>query len=62
MGEQGLLSKLMPVLFPSIQFNKKIYIDRYFRDVTKPYILSQYERNTINRVNNDVGERVILPK
>ncbi|CAD8043445.1 unnamed protein product [Paramecium primaurelia] len=53
--EQGLIKILLPAIFPQIQFNKKIYIPRYFRCISSEYILNQYKRSTINKINNDCG-------
>ncbi|CAD8052530.1 unnamed protein product [Paramecium sonneborni] len=53
--EQGLIKMLLPAIFPSIQFNQKIYIPRYFRSISSEYILKQYKKSTINKINNDCG-------
>lgn len=38
MGEEGLMKALMPILFESITFNKKIYIPKLFVGITPEYI------------------------
>lgn len=37
--ETGIIKKFLPAIFPSISFNKKIYIPKLFRKITKEYIL-----------------------
>ena len=41
--ETGIIKKFLPAIFPSISFNKKIYIPKLFRQITKEYILEQYK-------------------
>ncbi|CAK79677.1 unnamed protein product (macronuclear) [Paramecium tetraurelia] len=53
--ETGIIKKFLPAIFPSISFNKKIYIPKFFRKINKEYILEQYKQGTINKINNDCG-------
>ncbi|CAD8149587.1 unnamed protein product [Paramecium octaurelia] len=53
--ETGIIKKFLPAIFPSISFNKKIYIPKLFRKITKEYIFDQYNKGTINKINNDCG-------
>lgn len=38
MGEKGLMSKLLPVMFKSIAYKQNIYIQRYFKSIDFDYI------------------------
>lgn len=38
MGEKGLMSKLLPVMFKSIAYKQNIYIQRYFKSIDLDYI------------------------
>ncbi|CAK62916.1 unnamed protein product (macronuclear) [Paramecium tetraurelia] len=64
LGESGFLSKLLPLLFPMITYNKKIYIPQLFKRLVEDNILRQYKENNINHIQNDCGECVNtnLPK
>ncbi|CAD8096379.1 unnamed protein product [Paramecium primaurelia] len=56
LGESGFLSKLLPLLFPMITYNKKIYIPQLFKRLVQDNILRQYKEDKINRIQNDCGE------
>ncbi|CAK56639.1 unnamed protein product (macronuclear) [Paramecium tetraurelia] len=56
LGESGFLSKLLPLLFPQITYNRKIYIPQLFKPLVEDNILQQYKENKINRIQNDCGE------
>ncbi|CAD8190351.1 unnamed protein product [Paramecium pentaurelia] len=64
LGESGFLSKLLPLLFPMITYNKKIYIPQLFKRLVQDNILRQYKEDKINRIQNDCGECINtnLPK
>lgn len=53
--ETGIIKSVLPIIFPSIEFVKKIYVPRLFRAVSANYVLDQYKRGLINKINNDVG-------
>ncbi|CAD8106727.1 unnamed protein product [Paramecium sonneborni] len=64
LGESGFLGKLLPLLFPNITYNNKIYIPYLFKRLVEDNILQQYKENKINRIQNDCGEclNTDLPK
>lgn len=53
MGEKGIAKTLMPLIFPSIKYNQKIYIPRLYKRLSKHNMLQQYENGTIDKINND---------
>ncbi|CAD8072658.1 unnamed protein product [Paramecium sonneborni] len=53
--ETGIIKRFLPAIFPSISFNKKIYIPKLFTQITKAYILEQYKEGKINKINNDLN-------
>ncbi|CAD8120851.1 unnamed protein product [Paramecium sonneborni] len=64
LGESGFLGTLLPLLFPNITYNQKIFIPYLFKRLVEDNILLQYRENKINRIQNDCEEclNTNLPK
>jgi hypothetical protein len=41
---------MVSIIYPSIKVNKKIYIPRKYKPITKEYILNEYNNKTINKI------------
>jgi hormone-sensitive lipase len=57
LGEKGMLKHMLPLFFPSIKYNKKIYLDRNFLSITSEFILKEYTNHTINTITPTPVER-----